>query len=599
MVFTAPNYINKIPYEIPSNVPIHEFLFSEPKKYGRYPIEESLAPFTCGITGKAYSALEVKDRIEHLAAGLAAELGLKVAEGTEFDKVIGIYSVNTIDSLTASWATHRLNGASSPISPSYSVGELTRQLLAVKCKALFTCAPLYATAVEAAAAAGLPKEHVYILEIPEKACKGAIIPAVVKTVAQLIEEGKKAEPLPKLQFTKNQAATQTAFLCSSSGTSGLPKNVKISHRNVIGNVLQTFSHELNYKAKKPETSLGALPLSHSYALIVTGHLGIYRGDGLIVLPGFDLLDVLNSVQTYKMGRLWMVPPMVVAMIKASAIAEKYDLSSVKTVVVGASNLTKDVADQFKKLFSHCSLVQGYGLTESAVVVCFQNPHDIMFGACGHIFPGYQARLMDSEGKEVTEYNKPGELHLRSPSVMLGYLDNEEATKEAFSEDGWLRTGDLFELRQSEKGNEHMFIVDRMKELIKVRGIQVSPTELETYLARHPAIADNVVVPIPNEAAGELPIAFIVRTPEGKAKDEKQLKEEIHTYLNADMADYKRLAGGIEFVDSLPKTAANKTQRGTMKQKAKAIYEATKAKPPPAVLQSFEFDSDDDDSDDDE
>jgi acyl-CoA synthetase (AMP-forming)/AMP-acid ligase II len=248
----------------------------------------------------------------------------------------------------------------------------------------------------------------------------------------------------------------------------IQKNVKISHRNVIGNVVQTFSYELNYKAKKPEMSLGSLPLSHSYALIVTGHLGVYRGDGLVVLPGFDLLDVLNSVQKYKMGRLWMVPPMVVAMIKASAIAEKYDLSSVKTVVVGASNLTKDVADQFKKLFSHCNLVQGYGLTESAVVVCFQNPHDLMFGACGHIFPGYEARLVDTDGKEVTEYNKAGELHLRSPSVMLGYLDNEEATKEAFSEDGWLRTGDLFELRQSEKGNEHMFIVDRMKELIKVR-----------------------------------------------------------------------------------------------------------------------------------
>jgi acyl-CoA synthetase (AMP-forming)/AMP-acid ligase II len=472
---------------------------------------------------------------------------------------------------------------------------LKGQLRAVKCKALFTCAPLYATAVEAAVAVGMPKERVYLMEIPEKACKGIAL-SNVKTLDQLVEQGKQAGPLPKLEFTKAQGATQTAFLCSSSGTSGLPKNVKISHRNVIANVLQSFCFELNYKSKKPEMSLGALPLSHSYALITGGHLGVFRGDGLVVLPGFDLLDVLGAIQTYKMGRLWMVPPMVVGMIKAAAVAGKFDLSSVTTVVVGASNLTRDVTDQFKKLFNHCDLVQGYGLTEAAVAVCFQNPHDIMFGACGNLFLGYEARLVDGEGKEVTECDRAGELHLRSPSVMLGYLDNDEATKEAFSKDGWLRTGDLFELRMSEMGHQHLFIVDRLKELIKVRGIQVSPTELEARLARHPLVADSVVVPIPNEAAGELPIAFVVRTAEGKAQDEKTLKADIHAYFNAGMADHKRLAGGIEFVDSLPKTATNKTQRGTMKQKARAISEAARAKAPPVVVQTFEFGSDDDDSD---
>ncbi|KAL6694562.1 hypothetical protein J3F84DRAFT_47583 [Trichoderma pleuroticola] len=600
MPFTTPSYIHKLPFDPPDSVPIHEFLFTEGDRYGRYPIANSRPPFTCGITGKSYSVVEVKNRIEWLSAALASELGFDVNGGSEFNKVIGLFSVNTIDTMTVSWAAHRFSGVSSPISPSYSAAELARQLKAVKCKALFTCATLLPTALEAASAANLPKTHVYLLEIPEKALKGAIVPTDMNSVDQLIAAGKKMAPLPELKWEQGQGARQTAFLCSSSGTSGLPKNVMISHKNVIANTLQMSTYESNYKSGKPESLLAVLPMSHSYALIVTGHSGVYRGYNAVVLPGFDLVDVLEAVQKHSIETLWMVPPMIVALIKNSAITARYSLEHVKTTVVGASNLTKEVNEQFARFFPNCQLIQGYGLTETSVVVSMQNKADVMFGSCGHIFPGYEGRLISRDGEEVTELDTPGELLLRSPSVMLGYLDNEKSTKETFTSDGWLRTGDLMEFRKSDDGHEHLFIVDRVKELIKVRGLQISPTEVEALLLRHPCIADACVVPIPNDSAGELPLAFIVPSPADKAEDERVLRQKIHAFVNSELSEYKRLAGGIEFLEALPKSASGKTKRGEMKERAKKIFETGRAKALPKVLQVYVYEaSDDEDSEDDE
>ncbi|KAL7947427.1 hypothetical protein V8C42DRAFT_343374 [Trichoderma barbatum] len=600
MPFTTPSYIPKLPFDPPDSIPIHEFLFSDGDQYGRYPIAESRPPFTCGITGRSYPAAEAKNRIEWLSAALASELGFDVAVGSEFDKVIGLFSVNTIDTMTISWAAHRFSGVSSPISPSYSATELTKQLKSVKCKALFTCATLLPTALEAASAAGIPKAHVYLVEIPEKALKDATVPTDIKSVDQLIAEGKKLAPLPKLKWSKGQGARQTAFLCSSSGTSGLPKNVMISHKNIIANTLMMSTYESNYKSGKPESLLAVLPMSHSYALIVTGHAGVYRGYNAVVLPGFDLVDVLEAVQKQSIETLWMVPPMIVALIKNSSITARYKLDHVQTTVVGASNLTKEVNEQFARLFPNCQLIQGYGLTETSVVVSMQNRADVMFGSCGHILPGYEGRLVSRDGEEVTDLDTPGELLLRSPTVMLGYLDNEKATKETFTHDGWLRTGDLMEFRQSDEGHEHLFIVDRVKELIKVRGMQISPTEIEELLSRHPCIADVCVVPIPDDGSGELPLAFIVQSVAGKEEDERVLKQKIHDFVDSELADYKRLAGGIEFLEALPKSASGKTKRGEMKERAKKIFETCKARALPRVLRVYVYESsEDDDSEEDE
>lgn len=227
MIFESPSYINNLPFSPPDNVPIHEFLFGEGDKYGRHPKSQSLPPFTCGVSDRKFSAEEVSERIENLARALASELGFEVNSGSEMDKVIAVFTLNAVDTLPVSWAAHRLNGVSTPISPAYSVSELTRQLTITNAKAIFTCVPLLPAALESAEAAGIPRKNVYIIELPQKAMKGATVPAEFKTVDKLVCEGEVMEPMPKVEFSEGQGARQVAFLCSSSGTSGLP--VRLPH----------------------------------------------------------------------------------------------------------------------------------------------------------------------------------------------------------------------------------------------------------------------------------------------------------------------------------------------------------------------------------
>ncbi|UNI16441.1 putative NRPS-like protein biosynthetic cluster [Purpureocillium takamizusanense] len=348
----------------------------------------------------------------------------------------------------------------------------------------------------------------------------------------------------------------------------------ISHRNAIANIMQIVTYESTYQSQEPELCLGVLPQSHIYSLVVVSQASIWRGDGVVVLQGFELEQTLLAIQDNRIKRLWLVPPMLVAITKAPRIVESYDLSSVSIAAVGASGISKDVMKTFGELLPHCKIIQGYGMTETTGVVCFGNVEDPMTGSCGHLYPGYEARLIDSEGKDVDSHNTPGELTLRSPSVVLGYYNDELATSEAIVDGEWLRTGDLVEIRKSQRGHEHIFVVDRVKELIKVRGLQVAPAELESHLILHPAVAEVAVVPVPDDRAGELPRAYIVRA-SGARTDVEALRKELSNHIEENFARHKHLDGGVEFLDSLPKTASGKMQRKTLKEKAKADAEARK------------------------
>lgn len=249
----------------------------------------------------------------------------------------------------------------------------------------------------------------------------------------------------------------------------------ISHRNVIANTMQISLYEKGVRASLgkdyQDTVLGLLPQSHIYALIVIAHVSTYRGDRVIILPRFDLQQYLQSIQKYKINTLYIVPPIIIAMVKNQPLLSKFDLTSVRAIFTGAAPLGKETAEELSKQYPKWWVRQGYGLTETCTVVSSTLPFDIWFGSSGCLIPGYEAKLIDPEGKEITEYNKPGELCTKSPSVVLGYLKNEKATKETFvdfPEGRFMRTGDEVEFRKSHKGNDHIWVVDRIKELIKVK-----------------------------------------------------------------------------------------------------------------------------------
>lgn len=567
MVFYPESSIPKLP-EIPDTVPICDFMLDE--KYGRRPFSESLDAYTCGLTGRSISARQQKENVDKLARGLAKEFGWKVDEGSEYDKVVGVFALNTIDIMTLSWAIHRINGVSSPANAAYNADELEHQLTNSGAKVLFTVMPLLPVALEAASKSNISKKNIYICEMPGD----GPIPKEYKTLSQLLKEGESLPELEPIKWTKGQAARQTAFLCYSSGTSGLPKGVMISHRNVIANTIQISTFD------KPgrdmiapgyrDVALGLLPQSHIYGLIVICHSSTYRGDRVVVLPKFDLQHYLNSIQKYKINTLYIVPPIVIAMVKNPQLLSKFDLSSVKQIFTGAAPLGKETAEELAKAYPDWLVRQGYGLTETCTVVSSSSPIDIWFGSSGCLIPGYEAKVMSAEGNEITGYNQPGELLVKSPSVVLGYLKNEKATKETFvdmPEGRFMRTGDEVEFRKSPNGNEHIWIVDRIKELIKVKGLQVAPAELEACLLNHPAVADCAVIPVPDDRAGELPKAFVVKSNSVSLEEsDAMVKKDIMKYVEKEKARHKWLGGGVEFIDVIPKSPSGKILRRLLRDK---------------------------------
>lgn len=242
MVFKSPKWVPPLPMDPPDSIPISEFMLDD--RWGRFPLAGSLTPFTCGLSGAEYTAVEVRDRVNALAKGLSEELGWKPNEGTEWDKVIGVFSVNTvrssmntcslnanrltkiiwsqIDVPTLAWAVHTLSGISSPANAAYSEPELVHQLKSSGAKALFTCLPLLSISLAAAAKSGIPRSRVYLLSIPQEAAGNVAVPENLKTVDELIAKGAGLPALEPLRWSKGQGARQTAFLCYSSGTSGLP-----------------------------------------------------------------------------------------------------------------------------------------------------------------------------------------------------------------------------------------------------------------------------------------------------------------------------------------------------------------------------------------
>ncbi|KAI9875086.1 MAG: hypothetical protein M1830_008880 [Pleopsidium flavum] len=584
MIFKSPDWVPKLPFDPPDSIPINQFMLDE--TYGRHPLGYSRPPFTCGLSGTEYSALEVKERVEDLAKALSKELGWQPNKGTEWDKVVGVFSLNTIDTLTLAWATHRLSGISSPANASYSAQELEHQLTSSKSKVLFTCLPLLPVALEAASKSGIPKNRVYLFNLPKEATGGKESPKEFKTVDQLIQEGQTLPRLEDLKFEKGQGARQTAFLCYSSGTSGLPKGVMISHRNVISNILQISTFEKPYRdslrdpgiqSDYTDVALGLLPQSHIYSLVVICHATTYRGDQVINLPKFELRQYLDAIQRFKINTLYLVPPIIIAMTKNKQLCDKYNLSSVSEIFTGAAPLGGETASDLQKQQPDWKIRQGYGLTETSTVVCSSPSHDIWFGSSGSLLPSTEARIVTIEGNEVTGYDQPGELLVRSPSVVLGYLKNDQANRETF-QDGWMRTGDEAVVRIGPQGTEHIWIVDRIKELIKVKGLQVAPAELEAHLLTHPAVADAAVIPVHNDAAGELPKAFVVKSPSiGLEENERMLIRKIQKHVEEHKARHKWLKGGIEFTDVIPKSPSGKILRRMLRDKEKEVRRRKGAK----------------------
>lgn len=362
------------------------------------------------------------------------------------------------------------------------------------------------------------------------------------------------------QMTPEESKSRVAVLNYSSGTTGLPKGVMISHQNIIANVVQSlFMRQLEQpwdaKNAPPERWLGFLPLYHAYGQLWSITAAAINLTPCFFMRSFNYETFLRHIQNHKITHIQTAPPVLVMLAKRPETS-KYDLSSLINILCGAAPLSKELQNEVS---ARCGLkvVQTWGMTE-VTCSCLHMPGglDDRSGSVGYIDPNSEMKLIDDHGKEVGPGER-GEIHVRGPNICLGYWRNEKATKETFDEEGWMSTGDVAIC--DEKG--WYWIVDRKKELIKVKGFQVAPAELEAVLLENEDIADAAVCAIQMEHE-ELPRAYVVlkESARGKVKE-----RDIVEWTAKRVAKHKRLEGGVSFIDEVPKSPSGKIQRKVMRE----------------------------------
>jgi acyl-CoA synthetase (AMP-forming)/AMP-acid ligase II len=487
-----------------------------------------------GPTGRTLTYRELDRGVRALAAGLAQR-------GFGKDDVLGVFMPNLPEYALALHGTAAAGGACTTVNPLYTARELAHQLRDSGARLLLTVPPFLEAAREAAAEAG------------------------VEDVA-VVGEAEGATPLTELLADPTDAPeveidpeVDLAVLPYSSGTTGLPKGVMLTHRNLVANLCQV---QASFPIAEDDTLIGVLPFFHIYGMTVIMNQGLRAGATIVTMPRFDLEQFLDLIERRRVTRAYVVPPIALALGKHPAV-EGRDLSSLRTIMSGAAPLGGELAEQVASRVA-ATVVQGYGLTETSPVTHLIRPDgENRPGSIGPPLPNTECRIVDPESGEDVAAGERGELWIRGPQVMRGYLNNPAATEATVDADGWLHTGDVATVDE----DGYFRIVDRLKELIKYKGFQVAPAELEALIATHPAVADVAVVGVPDEEAGELPKAYVV------PGDGELDAEELIAFVAERVAPQKRIRL-VEVTDEIPKSPSGKILRRILIERERAASAAS-------------------------
>lgn len=476
-----------------------------------------------GPTGRTLTYGELQKAVPACAGGLAAK-------GLEKGDVFAIYSPNLPEYAIAFYGVARAGGTVTTINPLYTAEEASRQLQDAGAKYLLTVPSFLEKAQAAADEAGV--EEVFVFGDAEGG-----------TPFESLLHGTHAPP--NVSITPDEDLVALPY---SSGTTGLPKGVKLTHRNLVANISQTMPVE---RLQKGEVTVGVLPFYHIYGMTIILSMALRCGATVVTMPRFEMEDFCALVTDHGIESGYLVPPIILGLAK-SPVVDEYDLSSLDYITSGAAPLGKDVAKACADRLG-CMVKQGYGLTETSPVthLVARDAEEVVLDSVGHAVPNTEFRVVDVETRADVEPGERGELLIRGPQVMKGYLDRPDATADTIDEDGWLHTGDVAEVDEAER----VYIVDRVKELIKYKGHQVAPAELEAILQAHDKIADAAVIPSPHEQAGEVPKAFVVEAPDS----EGLTATEVLGFVAERVAPQKKVRR-VAFVEDIPKTASGKILR---------------------------------------
>jgi acyl-CoA synthetase (AMP-forming)/AMP-acid ligase II len=516
--------------EIPA-ASVYEYVFGN--------LDDADADRIALVDAKQGSETSYRDTV----AQIDAFAGALSVRGIVVGDVIGLLAPNSTAFAIAFHGILRAGATATTINVLFTAKDIVKQLTDSEAKMLITVSPLLPQAKEAAAAVGIPDDRLVVLD-------GADGHA---SAADLLNVG--AAP-PAVAF---DPATQLAVLPYSSGTTGNPKGVMLTHRNLVANVAQTRPVQ---DVQADDVVIAIMPFFHIYGMTVLLNAVLHARARLVMMPSFDLEEFLANIQNHRVTVAYIAPPVAVALAK-HPLVDRYDLSTLRGVLSGAAPLDEDLGHAVADRIG-CRVVQGYGMTElSPVSHC--TPLDggkrlvgsvAPIGAAGWTAANSASKLIDpATGDEIEVpaegLSETGELLFKGPNVMAGYLGNEKATRETVDDDGWLRTGDLARVDPS----GCVYIVDRLKELIKYKGYQVPPAELEAVLLTHPAIADAAVIGVRDaDSAEEVPKAFVVR------QSGAELTEaEVMDFVAGEVAPYKKVRQ-VAFIDAIPKSTSGKILR---------------------------------------
>jgi len=480
------------------------------------------------VRGDTYTHAEARSISKSFAYGLI-ELGAQPGD------VLAVVMPNMPEYAFAMLGASEAALRVTTLNPTYTAHEIRGQFVNSETKFIITTSQLLQKVIDASD--GL---HAKIILIGDEKENCISYNDIVRNNGELLNNA----PKPDLD--------SVYALPYSSGTTGVPKGVMLSHNNLVSQMAQ-MNHPKFAVIEEEEVNICVLPMYHIFAMNVTMSSMLYQGGKTITVPMFEPKMFLDTMLKYRPTNLQLAPPLVGFLATHPAVTTDH-LASLKNIVVGAAPAGQALINLFLQKAPHVRFREGYGMTELSPAVTFTSKTtNETGGSCGQLLPNTQMKVIDLDSGELLGAGERGELCFSGPQVMKGYFNNDKATQETLF-DGWIHTGDIGYYDE----NHALFIVDRKKELIKVKGLQVAPAELENLIRGMKGVADVAVIGIPDERSGEIPRAYVV-----KSQDEITDKDIIDQVAIA-LSKHKHLAGGVEFIDAIPKSAAGKILRKDLK-----------------------------------
>ncbi|KAI9498552.1 hypothetical protein BDB00DRAFT_968219 [Zychaea mexicana] len=549
---TKYNTIEPLP-----DLDVYTFLFKPNEFNLKFPADRKVV--IDGHTGRSLTHSQVRDLSSRMAAGWVNKVGLKKGD------IVASFAPNQYDHIVVYLSLLAAKCTVTPGNPMYTEAEFQHQISNSGAKALITVPELLPVLLKVCARVGIPKDRIFLYG--EKDHDGL---KSVYSVMASVPEGRHIEyPVQGLSSKED-----VAFICYSSGTTGLAKGVMLTHQNLIAQALITMETD-KHAHNELDMTLCFLPLYHIYGLTVLCFNAFYKLLPVVIIPKFELKTYLELVQKYRITLLSIVPPVAVQLAKDPLVL-KYDLTSVRIIQCGAAPLGKEHTDNLLSRIPGY-LIQSYGMTETTSAIIQSGYDGTAIGSVGIVCPSVECKIVDEQGNELGD-DQEGEILVRGPSIMKGYYNNPEANAKTFTKDGWMKTGDVVKF---DSAKQEFFVMDRLKELIKVKGFQVAPAELESLLLGMSEVNDCCVIGVySSEEATEYPRAYVVRSSITAKDDDATLAKRIEEFVAKNVTGYKKLRGGVYFLDQIPKSPSGKILRRRIRELAK---EQDKAEKLPAKL----------------